>query len=90
MTKDPAATKVLDQASAKFKLLKFSKLQKLYYSLTRPKIKGLILFGVPGAGKGTYGSLIKKDWNLIKLSPGDLIRNIMKEKKIDKNEKYEK
>ena len=70
--------------------MKFSKLQKLYYSLTRPKIKGLILFGVPGAGKGTYGSLIKKDWNLIKLSPGDLIRNIMKEKKIDKNEKYEK
>ena len=42
------------------------------------KTKGMILFGLPGAGKGTYGSYLSKDFNLLKIAPGDLIRKQLK------------
>lgn len=35
--------------------------------------KILILFGMPGVGKGTYGVKIKNDFDLVKITPGDLI-----------------
>ena len=41
----------------------------------------LILFGPPGAGKGTQGDNLSKDYNLIKISTGDLLRNEIKKKK---------
>tara|TARA_X000001036_G_C20478468_1_gene724604 strand:- start:42 stop:692 length:651 start_codon:yes stop_codon:yes gene_type:complete len=34
----------------------------------------IILFGPPGAGKGTQGDFLAKDLNLIKVSTGDLLR----------------
>ena len=40
----------------------------------------LILFGPPGAGKGTQGDKLSKDYNLIKISTGDLLRNEIKKK----------
>jgi adenylate kinase len=43
----------------------------------------LILFGPPGAGKGTQGDNLIKDYNLIKISTGDLLRQeIKKENKL--------
>lgn len=43
------------------------------------KFNGMILFGLPGAGKGTYGSLVAKDFKVYKIAPGDLLRKILKE-----------
>ena len=40
----------------------------------------LIIFGPPGAGKGTQGQNIAKKFNLYKLSTGDLLRNEIKNK----------
>ena len=49
----------------------------------------LILFGPPGAGKGTQAKYIVKNFNYIQLSTGDLLRNEIESKselglKIDK------
>ena len=35
----------------------------------------LVLFGPPGAGKGTQADFIVKAFNLHKISTGDLLRN---------------
>lgn len=35
----------------------------------------LVLFGPPGAGKGTQAAFLKKTYNLIHLSTGDLLRS---------------
>ena len=35
----------------------------------------LIIFGAPGSGKGTQSDNLSKDFNLIKISTGDLLRN---------------
>ena len=35
----------------------------------------VILFGPPGAGKGTQSDFIAKSFNLHKISTGDLLRN---------------
>ncbi|SVC49508.1 uncharacterized protein METZ01_LOCUS302362, partial [marine metagenome] len=40
----------------------------------------LILFGPPGAGKGTQSTLICKEFNLIQISTGDLLRSEIKKK----------
>ena len=49
----------------------------------------LIIFGPPGAGKGTQAKKIIEDFNLKQLSTGDLLRNEIKnieERLIYKNE----
>jgi adenylate kinase len=40
----------------------------------------IIIFGPPGAGKGTQSDFIVKNFNLFKLSTGDLLRNEIKKK----------
>ena len=40
----------------------------------------IILFGPPGAGKGTQADNITKSFNLYKVSSGDLLRNEISKK----------
>ena len=40
----------------------------------------IIIFGPPGAGKGTQSSKISKNYNLFKVSTGDLLRDEIKNK----------
>ena len=40
----------------------------------------IILFGPPGVGKGTQAGNIVKDYNLYKISTGDLLRDEIKKK----------
>ncbi|MEE8298867.1 MAG: adenylate kinase [Thermodesulfobacteriota bacterium] len=39
----------------------------------------LIIFGPPGAGKGTQAILISKNYNMIHISTGDILRSAVKE-----------
>lgn len=40
----------------------------------------IVLFGPPGAGKGTQSEMLIKEFNLVHLSTGDLLRNEISEK----------
>ena len=40
------------------------------------------MFGPPGAGKGTQSDTLVKDYNLYKVSTGDLLRDEIKKKTI--------
>jgi adenylate kinase len=39
----------------------------------------LILFGAPGAGKGTQGALLSERYGLVRLSTGDLLREALRQ-----------
>ena len=41
----------------------------------------IVLFGPPGAGKGTQSNLLIEKYNLIHLSTGDILRSKILEKK---------
>ena len=40
----------------------------------------IVIFGPPGAGKGTQSKFIEKKYNLFQLSTGELLRNEIKNK----------
>lgn len=46
-------------------------------------MKRLILFGAPGSGKGTMGDLIQRDFHLLKISTGDILRSAILQDTVD-------
>jgi adenylate kinase len=57
----------------------------IYQLTTQPKMKNIVLFGPPGAGKGTQATLLKEKYNLVHISTGDVFRfNIKNETELGK------
>ncbi len=50
------------------------------YQLTDKKMKNIVLFGPPGAGKGTQADKLKTKYDLIHISTGDVFRFNIKNK----------
>ncbi len=50
------------------------------YQLTSIKMKNIVLFGPPGAGKGTQATKLKEKYNLVHISTGDVFRYNIKNK----------
>ncbi|WP_072555482.1 adenylate kinase [Tenacibaculum todarodis] len=55
-------------------------LPSIYQLTTQPKMKNIVLFGPPGAGKGTQATVLKDTYNLIHISTGDVFRYNIKNK----------
>ena len=49
------------------------------YQLNQKHMINIVLFGKPGAGKGTQAEFLKKKYNLKHISTGDVFRNNIKE-----------
>lgn len=50
------------------------------HKITTPKMTNIVLFGPPGAGKGTQADLLKDKYNLVHISTGDVFRFNIKNK----------
>ena len=50
----------------------------IYQLAPKPAMKNIVLFGPPGAGKGTQADILKDTYNLIHISTGDLFRTHIK------------
>ena len=50
------------------------------YQLKQTDMMNLVIFGKPGAGKGTQAAILKEKYNLVHISTGDLFRYNMKNK----------
>jgi len=48
------------------------------YELKTENMKNIVLFGPPGAGKGTQATLLKEQYNLVHISTGDVFRHHIK------------
>ncbi|WP_340074336.1 adenylate kinase [Leptobacterium sp. I13] len=48
------------------------------YQLKEKNMINLVLFGKPGAGKGTQAAFLKKEYNLVHISTGDVFRRNIK------------
>ena len=58
---------------------------KSVYQLTKKQMINLVIFGKPGAGKGTQASFLKEKYNLRHISTGDVFRyNIKNDTKLGK------
>lgn len=53
----------------------FNKIDKIIEKQTENNLLNIILLGPPGAGKGTQAKKIAKNFNLVYVSTGELIRN---------------
>ena len=53
---------------------------EIYQLSTTPKMKNIVLFGPPGAGKGTQAAFLKEMYNLVHISTGDVFRFNIKNK----------
>ena len=57
----------------------------IYQLTNKPKMKNIVLFGPPGAGKGTQAIVLKEKYNLVHISTGDVFRfNIKNETPLGK------
>ena len=52
----------------------------IYQLTTQPKMKNIVLFGPPGAGKGTQATLLKQKYNLVHIPTEDVFRFNIKNK----------
>ena len=55
-------------------------LRDVYKLTSDKKMKNIVLFGPPGAGKGTQAQILKEKYNLIHISTGDVFRYNIKNK----------